>query len=152
MTRRAGGDDGSGAVLLLGVVAVALALLLAVAGLGAAVLARHRAQAAADLAALAGADVVVGRVPAPAGGACARAQGVLRAHGATGSCALAADGTVRVSAEVVVGGPLAALLAGTPARAPARAGPAGAEATGAEATGAEATGAAAAGTPDGPER
>ncbi|WP_432506967.1 Rv3654c family TadE-like protein [Kineococcus arenarius] len=112
-------DGGSGSVLLLGVVAAALALAVAVAGLGAAVAAGHRARAAADLAALAGADAALGRADGPA---CERAQRVLRANGAAGGCAVAADGSVRVEAEVVVGGPFAALLAGTPARAAARAG------------------------------
>ncbi|WP_432484399.1 Rv3654c family TadE-like protein [Kineococcus esterisolvens] len=113
------GDDGSGSVLLLGVVALALALVVAVSGLGAAVTARHRAQAAADLAALAGADVVLGRA---GGDACGRAARVLRAHGALGGCTLEAGGAVRVEARVAVGGPLAALLAGSPARSAARAG------------------------------
>ncbi|WP_442907772.1 Rv3654c family TadE-like protein [Kineococcus sp. G2] len=106
-------------MLLLGVVAVVLALAVAVAGLGAAVAARHRAQSAADLAALAGADVVLGRAP---GDACERAARVLRAHGAAGGCAVVADGSVRVDAGVPVTGPLARVLAGTPARAAARAG------------------------------
>ncbi|WP_432572059.1 Rv3654c family TadE-like protein [Kineococcus sp. SYSU DK005] len=122
---RAGREDGSGSVVLLGVVAVALALAVAVAGLGGAVAARHRAQAAADLAALAAADAVLGRAGSGRAGAaeaCARAARVLRANGAQGGCAVAADGTVRVDARVRAGGPFAALLAGVPARAAARAG------------------------------
>ena len=111
------GDEGSGTVLVLGVCAVALALVLAVLGLGAAVTARHRAESAADLAALAGADVVLGRAP---GEPCARAAGVLAASGArVATCAVAADGSVQVTAVVAVRGRFAALGA---ARATARAG------------------------------
>ncbi|NAZ82554.1 histidine kinase, partial [Kineococcus sp. R8] len=111
------GDAGSGSVLVLGVCAVAFSLLLAVLGLGAAVTARHRAESAADLAALAGADVVLGRAP---GQPCVRAGAVLAAAGAAVvSCAVAADGSVAVTATVAVAGRFAGLGA---ARASARAG------------------------------
>lgn len=56
-------------------IAVLLAIAVAAGVVGAAIIGRHRAQAAADLAALAGAAAV----PAGAGAACARAGGVARA-------------------------------------------------------------------------
>ncbi|HEX8496408.1 MAG TPA: Rv3654c family TadE-like protein [Actinomycetales bacterium] len=74
-----GGDRGSATVLVLTVCLVAVLLSTAVASVGAAVVARHRAQVAADLGALAGADVTLGRVP---GEPCARAGAVVRAGGA----------------------------------------------------------------------
>lgn len=92
-------------------------LTVAAAQLGAAVVARHRAQAAADLAALAAAT----RVPAGAAAACEESAAVAHRLGASGhECAL--DGLdVVVTVEVTP-----ALLAwpGGPARAAARAGPA----------------------------
>jgi secretion/DNA translocation related TadE-like protein len=54
-------DRGSGTVVVVGVCLAALVLLTFVGWLGSAVVARHRAAAAADLAALAAADVLVGR-------------------------------------------------------------------------------------------
>lgn len=110
-------DKGSGSVLVLGVCSGLVSLLLLVLALSSAVLARHRAEAAADLAALAGADVVVGRA---AGEPCARAEQVLLAHGAASAgCVVADDGSVLVSATVSPSG-LAGVLG--PARAQARAG------------------------------
>ena len=113
-------DVGAASVLVLAVLMVALVLVGAVGGLSGAVLARHRAAAAADLAALAGADVLTGRAP---GGACAVAAGVAAANGAwLGSCA--ADGAdLLVSVLVLPPAPLAAL---GPATGRARAGPAAA--------------------------
>lgn len=63
------GEQGSASVLAAVLVAVMVAAMVGAAHVGAAVLARHRAQAAADLAALAGAA----QVPAGAENACARA-------------------------------------------------------------------------------
>ncbi len=117
--RRAHGDGGSATVLvmagcLLGIFAAGVT-----ATLGSAVVARHRAQSAADLAALAGADAALGRAAGPA---CAVAASVAGAQGARlVSCQV--DGTdvvVRTSARWV-GGHLAAGLG--PATATARAGP-----------------------------
>jgi len=98
---------------------VAALLWVTVAGacLGAAVVARHRAQAAADLAALAAAA----RLPAGATGACARATAVARRMGAAAARCEVDGLDVVVTVDVAVGwaGPI-----GT-ARAAARAGPAG---------------------------
>lgn len=102
---------------MLGICSALISLLLLVLALCGAVLARHRAEAAADLAALAGADVVVGRA---AGDPCARARQVLLAQGAAPSgCVVAGDGSVLVGASVRPSG-LAGVLG--PARARARAG------------------------------
>ncbi|GAB3456565.1 Rv3654c family TadE-like protein [Kineococcus endophyticus] len=125
--RGAGGDTGSGSVVAVGVCAALLSLLLVVLSLATAVVARHRAESAADLAALAGADVVVGRAT---GDACTRAAAVARAQGAALACGVDADGVVTVTAAVTPAG-LAGLLG--PARATARAGQAGAQATSGEA-------------------
>lgn len=99
---------------------VVVLLCVAVVGahLGAAVIARHRAQAAADLAALAAAA----RLPAGETAACARATAVARRAGAAAARCEVQGLDVVVTVDVAVGwvGP-----AGT-ARAAARAGPAGA--------------------------
>ncbi|ABS01971.1 Rv3654c family TadE-like protein [Kineococcus radiotolerans] len=110
-------DTGSGGVLVLGTCAGLVPVVLLVSALGGAVLARHRAETAADLAALAAADVVVGRA---VGDPCERARRVLTAHGADDAgCAVAGDGSVLVAATVRAPG-LAGRLG--PARARARAG------------------------------
>lgn len=84
--------------------------------LGAAVIARHRAQAIADLAALAGAS----RVPAGPAEACARATTLgSRMHAGEISCTV--DG---LDAVVTVAMPVPGWRLG-PARATARAGPVG---------------------------
>jgi secretion/DNA translocation related TadE-like protein len=112
-------SDEHGAATLTAV--AALAVLIAVTGglihVGAAVVARHRAQAAADLAALAAA----GRIAAGAQSACAQAAFVTQAMGATlTDCAL--DGLeVVINVEAAIG--LATWHFG-PAHAAARAGPA----------------------------
>ncbi len=94
-------------------VVVLLCVTGAVTYLGAAVVARHRAQAAADLAALAAAS----RLPSGAGMACARAAAVARRMGVD-AVRCEVDGLdVVVSVDVAVAG------VGT-ARAAARAGPA----------------------------
>lgn len=112
-----GGDEGSGSVLVVGLTALLLALTVLVLALGAAVAARHRAETAADLAALAGADVVLGRA---AGDACTRAREVVVANGARfAGCAVQADATVLVAAVVPLPGAFAAV---GEARAQARAG------------------------------
>lgn len=96
--------------------AVLLAVTFGAVQVGSAVIARHRAQAAADLAALAAASLV----PAGLSAACEKAAAVARAMGtAVNSCtADALDVTVTVDAPV----PLAPHTIG-PARAVARAGP-----------------------------
>ncbi len=95
-----------------------VAVLLSVTGAGAyvgsAVVARHRAQAAADLAALAGAA----RLPAGAAAACARATAVAREMRVD-------DARCEVDALDVVVAVRVAVAFGGAARAAARAGPAG---------------------------
>lgn len=95
-----------GAFLVAALLAVALAGL----NLGSAVVARHRAQSAADLAALAGAAVV----PAGVDTACASAAAVVRAMRAKQvECSLASlDLIVRVQVSVAVGQAQAAARAG----------------------------------------
>jgi secretion/DNA translocation related TadE-like protein len=81
---------GSGTVLVLALAAVAALLAAAVGLLGAAVLARHRVEAAADLGALAAAG-------APGGADCGRAGAVVAAGGGTlVACTALTDGTVLV--------------------------------------------------------
>jgi secretion/DNA translocation related TadE-like protein len=94
-------------------VAVLLCVTGAGAYLGSAVVARHRAQAAADLAALAAAA----RIPSGVGAACARATAVARQMRIDGVQCEADDLDIVVTVQVTVG------FAG-PARAAARAGPA----------------------------
>ncbi|MBT0767361.1 hypothetical protein KIH74_00410 [Kineosporia sp. J2-2] len=85
-------DRGSGTVLMIGLVGVAAVLMAALLGLGGAVVARHRAGAAADLAALAAVD---------SGEGCAAAGRVAAANGARlAECDPAADGSVRVTVTV----------------------------------------------------
>lgn len=113
-----GVDAGSGTVLAVGLVAVAILLAAALAVLAQAAAARHRAEAAADLAALAAADALLGRAE---GEPCARAARTAAANGAMlTSCRPGAGGVVTVGAEVLPDGAAAAL---GPARALARAGP-----------------------------
>ncbi|MEJ5914056.1 Rv3654c family TadE-like protein [Pseudokineococcus sp. 1T1Z-3] len=116
--RERGRERGAGTVLVLGLAMAALVMASAVAVLGQAVVARHRAVAAADLAALAAADVLLGRT---AGEPCAAAGRVAAAGGAL------VVGCRPTGQEVVVevAVPVDGLLAGLgPARAAARAGPA----------------------------
>ncbi|MGL4174349.1 MAG: Rv3654c family TadE-like protein [Actinomycetota bacterium] len=72
------GAAGSASILMLAVALLALIVLGAVVGVGSAVIARHRASAAADLAALAAADVLMGRA---AGQPCSAARALARAGG-----------------------------------------------------------------------
>lgn len=121
-------DRGSGTVLVLALVGFLVAFTGFVAAVGAAVVARHRAEAAADLAALAAASGValwaasgVGLSAAANPAACARAAAVARAGGATVTrCDVLDDSSVLVEVVVVVSVP--ALGRRLPARARARAG------------------------------
>ncbi len=111
--RRTVGDDaGAGGVAALAIVAATIACALAVVGLGGALTARQRVVAAADAAALAAADTLLGAV---AGDPCALAAEVAAAHRVSlESCRLeGAEAVVAVSTR----------LAGVPVRAHSRAGP-----------------------------
>ncbi|MFJ9695855.1 Rv3654c family TadE-like protein [Kitasatospora sp. NPDC101183] len=124
-----GADAGSATVWLLALAMLGTAVFAGTLAVGAVVTARHRAESAADLAALAAAD----RLLLDADGGCARAAGIATAQGAVlVSCAVdqAAD-AVEVVAEVPVGGLPPHLPVG-PARARARAGPLRAPVTAAE--------------------
>ena len=114
-SRRRPGDRGAGSVLGLSLVSVVLVLAVGVTALAGAVHARGVAQTAADLGALAAAEVLHGRDgQADPCGAAAR---VVRANGAEpGGCVVRGD-VVEVVARVTV-------PVGPPARATARAGPA----------------------------
>lgn len=122
---RAFDDAGAGTVLVLGLVAAAMLALTGVGGIGVAALTGTRAAAAADLAALAGADVLLGR----AGGTpCGAAGRVAAANDAElGSCTLhhqrlgGSTVATSVQVEVAVVAPGAVGRLG-PARATARAG------------------------------
>src|ERR1700761_5122568 len=105
-------DRGSATVVAVAMVAVLLWVTAAGAYLGEAVVARHRAQAAADLAALAAAA----RLPSGAQAACARATLVARKMG-VGNTQCEVDGL-----DVVVAVQVPVSFAGA-ARAAARAGP-----------------------------
>jgi secretion/DNA translocation related TadE-like protein len=87
-------ENGSATVLVLAVAFVAVVLATLVAGIGSVAVSRHRAASAADLGALAAADVLVGR---SSGSPCAAAATVVAAAGA----ALAACRTAGSTAEVV---------------------------------------------------
>ncbi|WP_042373468.1 Rv3654c family TadE-like protein [Streptacidiphilus neutrinimicus] len=115
------GDAGSATiwlVALLCLVGLAAAAALGVAG---AIAARHRAESAADLAALAAA----GRLLLDPGEACAEAAAIASAQGATlHSCAIRADAQEdSVVVEVSVPSPTGLIPGLPPARARARAGP-----------------------------
>jgi secretion/DNA translocation related TadE-like protein len=112
----AGRDRGSATIWILAAGLLTVFVAVAVAAVGAATVARHRAQAAADLAALGGAALAVAGEPA----ACARATALAADNGGRIlSCRL--DGwDLIVSVEVMPAG--IAALAGT-ARASAKAGP-----------------------------
>ncbi|SHE25482.1 Rv3654c family TadE-like protein [Actinomyces glycerinitolerans] len=110
-------DRGSGTVMVLGIIAVALCLALGATGLIQAQAAGGRARAAADLAALAGATALTS-VVAPAD-PCATAQRVARANGAE-LAACTVDGE---DVTVAVGVPTRILGVPRRADAAARAGP-----------------------------
>jgi len=121
--RGAWDDEGAGVVLVLALVGLVGALGLVLGGVGLGVVARARAQAAADLAALAAGDVLAvqaalagGAAPQP-GVACRRAGDVAARNGAVlVDCGAERGGVVVVRARVVT--PWGDALAG------ARAGPA----------------------------
>ena len=110
------GDRGAGSVLLTAVVAVVLSAATVSLGLVGALVARQRAEAAADLAALAGARELL-----RAGDACGTAGRVAAAGGARVTECEAAGTTVRLVVEVALPGVLDRLDV-PPARARARAG------------------------------
>ncbi|WP_037574657.1 Rv3654c family TadE-like protein [Phaeacidiphilus oryzae] len=107
--RRPQPEAGSATIWVLAVAALLALAGLAALGLGAAVLARHRAESAADLAALAAAE----RVDAGAGESpCARAEELVRAQGGHArlvACAVARDRSVTVA--VVVPSPVGSATA-----------------------------------------
>lgn len=112
---RAEGERGSGTVLAFSAVGVIVAIAVGAVLVCGAWEARQRAAHAADAAALAGAEVAVGRSP---GEPCAEAERVAQANGAAlGDCTVAGV-VVQVTAVVP--------YAGWQARVPARAGPPGA--------------------------
>ena len=116
MTRPPGdAERGSATVWVLALSGVLAVLGAATVLVGAAVVARHRAGTAADMAALAGA----GRAVVGAPEACAAAAAVARADGAVlDSCQLAAAGVVAVRVRVDVRlGPFGSFPAGARARA-----------------------------------
>lgn len=120
---RGGRDDGAGSVLVVALVAVLGVGAVGVTAVGQAVLARHRAGTAADLAALAAASAAW---PSAAPGACA---GQVRAAAAKVAAAnrgeLAACRVDGSTVELVVTVPVEGWVASVgPARATARAGPA----------------------------
>lgn len=128
--RRGGGDEGSGTVLVIALLAVAVVLAAALGTLGRAQVVRGRAQAAADLAALAAAEAVavppgvhVSPEALQAADPCGRARTTAERNGARlTSCSAEPDGVVSVTVSVDGGrGPLALT-----ATARARAGPASA--------------------------
>jgi secretion/DNA translocation related TadE-like protein len=112
------GDDGFATVWAVGVIAMVMVLAGLVAGVGAALVTRHRAEAAADLAALSGAVHAVSGEEA----ACARARWVTDHMGVSLSgCRLSGwDVTVHVAAH-----PPSFIGAFGPAESAARAGPVG---------------------------
>jgi secretion/DNA translocation related TadE-like protein len=112
------GDSGSASLVAVAMVAVLLALTTACVCVGSAVIARHRAQSAADLAALAAA----GRLSEGADAACTYASAVARAVQADITRCVVEELDVVVAVEVRVD--LGRFGLG-PARATARAGPAG---------------------------
>jgi secretion/DNA translocation related TadE-like protein len=111
--RRAAQDGGAGGVLAIAIVAATMLAAMAVLTLCAVLSARHRVVAAADAAALAAADAVLGVVP---GAPCAWAEKVAASH------RVAFVDCVVEGAEVVVS--LRVDLAGLPVGASSRAGPA----------------------------
>lgn len=114
--RRGRDDDGAATVLLLGLLGVLLTVGATLVAVGLALVARHRADAAADLAALA---TAARALDGPAA-ACATGGQVAERNGArVVACRLDGDVAV-VTVEVTPGGRVALL---GPARTTARAGP-----------------------------
>lgn len=111
-------DGGSATVAVLGALGVILAITVGALLIVSAVVASHRAQSAADLAALAAAAALVGGEPAPS--ACSAGAAVAVRNGARlASCRAGPDLSVELSVEVAA----TAARVGT-ATARARAGPA----------------------------
>ncbi|NNG38023.1 flp pilus-assembly TadE/G-like family protein [Flexivirga sp. ID2601S] len=121
MTGHRAGDRGSATVLVVAAIGVVIACLLSAMALVSAVLASHRARAAADLSALAGAGVLLD--PGDARSACDVAAAVVaRNHGRVASCSTHGD-------ELVIAVRVPTSWPGLPdATARARAGPEGADA------------------------
>jgi secretion/DNA translocation related TadE-like protein len=114
-------ERGSGTVLILVAVIFGGFLIVVCLTLADAILARHRASAAADLAALAAAGEWAG--PGAGSGACDQARRVAETNGAQlEECRPLADGSVRVTVTAELGGGRRSGLLGS-ARARARAGP-----------------------------
>jgi secretion/DNA translocation related TadE-like protein len=111
-------ERGSATLVAVAMMAVLMAMTLGGSIVGSAVIARHRAQSAADLAALAAA----GRIGSGQRSACAWATSVAAANHSTVSACTVAELDVIVSVEVAV--PFGRLGVG-PVRAAARAGPSG---------------------------
>jgi secretion/DNA translocation related TadE-like protein len=111
-------QEGSATVLILGICLAAFVLLAAVGGLGVAAVARHRAQSAADLAALAAADVLAG---GSGGLPCTAASRVVAANGGDLAGCEVSGQVVEVAVLSRPPGPIGRLGL---ARARARAGPA----------------------------
>ena len=95
-------DRGSATVLVLGVCLVAFALMTSVAGLGSALVARHRAESVADLASLAAADVLLGRA---AGAPCDAARQVAGSNSSEGVVLVGCRTLGRVARVTVVARP-----------------------------------------------
>jgi secretion/DNA translocation related TadE-like protein len=121
-------DRGSGTVLVLGLIGVVVVLIGVVTTVGTVVVARHRAESAADLAALAAAGAtstgtVAAGVDDVSSTGCSRAAAVAFAAGALlTSCSRLADGSVVVQVGVVIGARPASPGGALIARARARAG------------------------------
>lgn len=92
-------ETGAGGVLAVAIVAITIAVTVAVLSVGAALVVRQRAVAAADAAALAAADALLGVVP---GDPCALAAEVASAHRVRlGTCLLrGAEAYIEVRGEV----------------------------------------------------
>lgn len=117
-SRVRGGDLGSGTIFALVLVAVLATIVLGSAAVGGSVVARHRAMAAADLAALAAADALARADPEP----CAKAEQIALVHGVD----LVDCRTSGLVVDVVVGAPVRGVLGfGLVAEMCARAGPGG---------------------------
>ena len=99
-------EVGAGSILALAIVAVAVTVALAMVGLGAGLVARQRTIAAADAAALAAADVLLGAAP---GDPCEVARAVAEGNGATlERCELDGYVVTVMTGSWVVGAPIVA--------------------------------------------
>jgi secretion/DNA translocation related TadE-like protein len=115
-----GSERGSATIVAASMMVAVLAVTVGAVHVGSAVVARHRAQAAADMAAVAAATIM----PVGPGAACERASAVARAMSTT----VTACDTDSLDVTVTVGAPLALTAWGVgPAHAVARAGPATAD-------------------------